>query len=368
MRVALVIYGSLDTISGGFLYDQKLVEYLQDQSDQVEIISLPWRSYPRLLLDNLSLALYRRLVSLDVDVLIQDELCHPSLFWINRRLKKRVRYPIVSIVHHLRSSEAHPAGVMGLYRLVEREYLRTNDGFVYNSRTTRQAVEALSSSRLSGVVAFPSGQFRPEIDATEIIVRAHQPGPLKLLFIGNLIPRKGLHTLLDALESMPPGIAELTVVGGYLSDSHYAREMLTRMRTRMRDSKQPGCIKFLGALSREELAGVVRTHHLIAVPSSYEGYGIVYLEGMGYGLPAIATTRGAAGEIITDGQDGYLVPPEDPAALAAVFSSLAVNRDRLAALSLAARRCYLDHPTWEQTGVSIRRFIYDLAFGRINDV
>lgn len=364
MRVALVIYGSLDTISGGFLYDQKLVDYLQDRSDPVEIISLPWRSYPRLLLDNLSLALYRRLVNLDVDVLIQDELCHPSLFWINRRLKKRVRYPIVSIVHHLRASEAHPAGVIGLYRLVEREYLRTNDGFVYNSQTTRQAVEALSSRRLPGVVAYPSGQFRPDIDSTEIIVRAHQPGPLKLLFIGNLIPRKGLHTLLDALESMQPGIAALTVVGGYLSDSHYAREMLARVRS----SRQPGCIQFLGAMRTEELAGVVRTHHLIAVPSSYEGYGIVYLEGMGYGLPAIATTRGAASEIITDGQDGYLVPPEDPAALAAVFATLAVNRDRLAALSLAARSRYLDHPTWEQTGDSIRRFIHNLAFGRINAV
>jgi glycosyltransferase involved in cell wall biosynthesis len=363
MRVGLVIYGSLDTISGGFLYDQKLVEFLRSQSDQVDIISLPWRSYSRNLLDNLSPALFRLLANLEVDVLLQDELCHPSLFWINRRLKKRAGYRIVAIVHHLRSSESHHSGAAGVYRLVERAYLRTNDGFVYNSRTTRQAVEALSGSRPPGVIAYPNGQFQPDIDSTEITRRAHQPGPLKLLFIGGLIPRKGLHTMLAALESMPPGMAELSVVGGHLSDSRYAQEMLRRMRT----SQQSGCIHYLGVLSGEQLADVIRRHHLIAVPSSYEGYGIAYLEGMGFGLPAIATRRGAAGEVITDGLDGYLVPAEEPDALAAIIGRLAADRDRLAALSLAARRRYLDQPTWEQTGDSIRRFIHDLVLGRIHE-
>ena len=43
------------------------------------------------------------------------------------------------------------------------------------------------------------------------------------------------------------------------------------------------------------------------MPSSYEGFGIVYLEGMAFGLPALATTAGGAAEIITSGQDGFLV-------------------------------------------------------------
>ena len=49
MRVGLVIYGSLTTVSGGFLYDRKLAEYLRESGDEVEVISLPWHSYPRLL-------------------------------------------------------------------------------------------------------------------------------------------------------------------------------------------------------------------------------------------------------------------------------------------------------------------------------
>ena len=45
MRIGLIIYGSLDTVSGGYLYDRKLVEFLRGEGDTVEIISLPWRHY-----------------------------------------------------------------------------------------------------------------------------------------------------------------------------------------------------------------------------------------------------------------------------------------------------------------------------------
>ena len=368
MRIGLLIYGSLDAISGGFLYDRKLVEYLQSQSDEVEVISLPWRSYPRHLVDNISPTLYRRLVNLNVDVLLQDELAHPSLSWVNRRLKSRISYPIISIVHHLRVSEVNPAGAIAFYRRVEQAYLRANDGYIFNSDTTCREVKALSGGRLKPyVIGYPAGQFKPDMDSSAILARAHLPGPLKLLFIGNLIPRKGLHTLLDALESLPAGMVTLTVVGGYLSDSGYVRKVLSRMQARPQNG-QTSCIQYLGVLSAQELAEVIRTHHVIAVPSSYEGYGIVYLEGMGFGLPAIGTTRGAASEIITHGLDGYLVPPDDPAALVGVIQQLAVNRDQLAEFSLAALRRYLEHPTWEQTCEKIRQFIQNIASRRIIDV
>ena len=60
MKLGLVIYGSLDTVSGGYLYDRKLAEYLRAQGDEVEIISLPWRSYAAHLTDNLFDVVARR--------------------------------------------------------------------------------------------------------------------------------------------------------------------------------------------------------------------------------------------------------------------------------------------------------------------
>ena len=140
MRVGLLIYGNLETLSGGYLYDRKLVEHLRAQGDQVEIISLPWRGYLRHLFDNLSGKLRRQLSTLEVDVLVQDELNHPSLFWLNRRIKPHIGYPIVSIVHHLRAKEQRSVWVNWFYRLVERLYLQTVDAFVFVE--ARQGIQA----------------------------------------------------------------------------------------------------------------------------------------------------------------------------------------------------------------------------------
>src|SRR5574341_2677181 len=159
MKLGLVIYGSLDMLSGGYLYDRKLVEHLTRCGDRVEVISLPWRDYARYarhLADNLSRGLWRRLERLDVDVLLEDELNHPSLVWANRRLKRGGAYPIVSIVHHLRSSELRPAWQNRFYRWVERLYLRSADGFVFNSRNTQAAVQALAGAGRPAVVAYPA--------------------------------------------------------------------------------------------------------------------------------------------------------------------------------------------------------------------
>ncbi|RLT38585.1 MAG: glycosyltransferase family 1 protein, partial [Chloroflexi bacterium] len=162
MRIGLVIYGSLDTLSGGYLYDRKLVEYLRASGDSVEIISLPWRSYPRHLLDNFNPVWRRRLAELDVDVLLQDELNHPSLAWANRALAN-APFPVVSIVHHLRASEEHPVWRLPFYRWVEGRYLASIDGFVFNSRTTQNAVRSLLQKRNWDVTTQPPHPTPPQI-------------------------------------------------------------------------------------------------------------------------------------------------------------------------------------------------------------
>ena len=124
MKLGLLIYGSLDTLSGGYLYDRKLVEYLRTQGDTVEIISLPWRNYAAHLTDNFHFRLPPGL-----DLLIQDELNHPSLISANSRSHP---YPIISLIHHLRCSEQRPAWQNWFYRIIEKRYLNSVDGFIFN--------------------------------------------------------------------------------------------------------------------------------------------------------------------------------------------------------------------------------------------
>ena len=361
MRVGLVIYGSLETLSGGFLYDRKLVEGLRREGHTVEVVSLPWRSYPGCLADNLSTALFERLRVLEADILLQDELNHPSLFWMNRRLRRvGARYTILTIVHHLRCSELRPAWQNRTYRLVERRYLKTAQGFIFNSQTTRQAVQRLGIDLEDKpqIVAYPAGdQFASAVSDQEIQQRAQEPGPLRVIFLGNLIPRKGLHTLLEAIHRLPEGACQLTVAGSPEADRRYA----ARIRRQIAEDGLGGRVRLCGQLDETALAALLRSQHVLAVPSSYEGYGIVYLEGMSFGLPAIATTAGAAGEIITHGQDGTLIPPGNANMLAEVLGGLAGNRERLAEMGLAARRRFLRQPTWDQTAGQIRDFLLSLT-------
>jgi glycosyltransferase involved in cell wall biosynthesis len=347
MRVGLTLYGSLEERSGGFRYDRKLVGGLRRASDTVDTIELPWRAYHRGLLDNGS-PRFRERLRADVDVMLQDELAHPSLFHTNRSLP----YPVVSIVHHLRASEGRR--LTPVYRAVERRYLATVDGVICNSTETRDVVTDMGVDPDATVVAPPAGdRFDPEIDDATITARAHER-PLRVVFIGSITPRKGLDTLLAGLAAA--GVdAELTVIGRVVDEAYAGR-----VRRSIREHSLEDRVEMAGELADEALAARLRSSHVLAVPSRYEGFGIVYLEGMSFGLPAIASRAGGATDVVTDGETGVLVDPDDPAAVSRALQRLASDPDRLAELGLAARRRYERHPDWEATTARVRRLLRDV--------
>jgi len=362
MRLGLIIYGSLDSLSGGYLYDRKLVTHLRAQGDSVEIASLPWRNYLLHLKDNFSSRLLHRLADLQVDLLLQDELNHPSLFMLNYRLRQQIDYPIVSIVHHLRINETFPKWQSRIYRLVERRYLSGVDGFIYNSHTTCQEVDnLLRESRVPrppSLIAYPGADhLKPMISETGIMQRVQQNDTLQLLFVGNIIPRKGLDVLLRALKKIPTDLWSLTVVGSSHANPSYAQAVIRKVS----EEGLANRIHFAGVLGDRELANCMEACHLLVVPSSYEGFGIVYLEGMGFGLPAIGTSGGAAKEIITNGLNGFLIPPGDAFALSRHLVELAQNRQHLLEMSLAAHQSYRSHPTWDESMKDVRKFLTEMV-------
>ena len=356
MKIGFVIYGSLDTLSGGYLYDRKLVEYLRTQGDTVEIISLPWRNYAAHLADNFWFRPWKtrqRAVGRQMfDILIQDELNHPSLIAANR---EKHPYPIISLVHHLRCSELRPKWQNNLYRVVEKKYLQSVDGFIFNSQTTKGVMNSLIGNSKPSVVAYPpTDRFGDAISENEIIERA-KCDELKILFLGNIIERKGLRTLLEAVKGQKSK-ARVDAIGSLTTDPKYAK----RMQEFVTVNGLSSTVSFHSSLDNEPLKQKLRQAHMLIVPSSYEGFGIVYLEGMAFGLPAIGTTAGAAGEIIEHEKTGYLIEPNDSATLAAHISQLASDRNLLTELSLNARKRYIQQPAWNETAGQIRAFLQSM--------
>ena len=345
MRIGFLLSGSLDTLTGGYIYDRQLAEYLRQKGHQVELIHL--RSLQ-------GGTLQRTLNHLSLDVLLQDELDHPDLILLNHRLKRQGGYPIIAIVHHLRCCEYRSGWQNQIYRQIEKYYLTSVDGFVFNSHNTRRAVENLVGMPKPGVVAYPCGdRLSIHITESDIEDRARKPGPLHILFLGNLIRRKALHVLLAALSKLPGDNYFLTIVGDLSMDRSYVRAIRDQIRENNLNEK----VSILGQVTNSELAIRLKENHVLAVPSYFEGFGIAYLEGMGFGLPAIGTTSGGANEIITHGQDGFLIPAGDSVALAQYLRLLYEERDRLATMSLKAYRHFNSHPTWQTTCECILNFL-----------
>lgn len=334
MHVGLVIAGDLDTTSGGFYYDRRLLDRLRERGHEASVVSLPWRSYPRHLLDNLR-RIERRLD--EFDVVVEDGLCHPSLLSANCRLDA----PVVALLHMV-WTERESGVRKRVVRAVERQYLSGVDAAIYNSEATREAARRLC--HVDDVVARPAGdRFDPNTTAETIRKRATD-GPLKIAFLGAVSERKGLDTLVDGLADVA---AEwrLDVIGDPDVDPAYA----TRVERRIVDAGVADRVRLEGHLDDDDVADRLREAHVLAVPSRYEPFGIVYLEAMRFGCVPLATTNGGPPEFIDDGETGVLVEPEDATAIATRLERLATNRDRLATLGVAARHAADRQPTWDET-------------------
>jgi glycosyltransferase involved in cell wall biosynthesis len=355
MQLGLVIYGDLETRSGGYLYDRQLVKELEKAGDEVEVISIPFRGYNRNLVDNLSKSILQRCLQGGFDLLLQDELNHPSLFYLNRSLRRISTLPLVSIVHHLRASEGWAPHRKRLYEQIERSFLTTLNGVICNSHATARSVQELA--QLPSMVMVPGrDHIQPAMDSEWVATRSMHEGPLQLVFLGNVIARKGLLTLLEALVRLPKGSWELTVVGDLAQEPKYT----IQVKYLIAASRFEKNVRIVGSVPPMELAKLLRDSDLMVVPSRYEGFGIVYLEAMGYGVPVVATSAGGARELVRDWENGFLVDPGDTEGLAEILRHLIFNREPLRTLSLGALQTYWEHPTWGEGAKLVRKFLQSL--------
>lgn len=353
MEIGLVVYGGLDETSGGFRYDRQLVDYLRECGDSVEVIALPWTQFWAGLVDGISPAVTSQL-NRPVDVLVQDELCFSSLWRQNHRLTNPGA--VVALVH-LVQTDNQRGRFPQLSRWIERQYLDSVDGAICTSGSTRRAAVELGGEFDESLVAPPAGRAEgPACSETHVRQRAAEQ-PLRIVFVGNLLPRKDPVALLSAVARLSThhdcADWRLTVVGSHAADPAYASEVV-KTATALGIADR---VEFTGEISDAELTATLEASHVCCVPARYEGFGMVYLEAMEYGVVPIASARGGAGEFVTDGVDGFLVGPGDTEQIAALLSALATDRERLADLGAAALQTAVAHPSWDETLADVRAFL-----------
>ena len=136
------------------------------------------------------------------------------------------------------------------------------------------------------------------------------------MFVGQCEPYKGVDVLLRAVAQLDQSEKlsfTVDIVGNTATDATYYQRLLEIVKRENLGER----IRFWGHVGdKAQLRRSYERADIFVLPSRYEGFGIVLLEAMSFGLPIVATTAGAIPELVRDGMHGLLVPPDDPQALA----------------------------------------------------
>ena len=174
---------------------------------------------------------------------------------------------------------------------------------------------------------------------------ASPPSPFAILFVGRLVERKGVGTLIDAVALLSPALdLRLDVVGD--------GPERPRLEARARAAGVASRVSFRGRISDADLRAAYRDASVLVLPSvvdargDTEGLGVVLLEAMAFRVPVIASRLGGITDIVTDGETGLLVPPGDAGALAMALRSLIDDPGRARGLAEAAQRMMAERFSW----------------------
>ncbi len=213
------------------------------------------------------------------------------------------------------------------------------------SDAIRQATESVGTPRRP-VRVVPNGAdtevFRP-IDRDEALrsLGIDADGPV-ISYVGKLVPRKGVMDLAEALGELsrgpnPPPTLVAAGIG----------ELREDFERRVAELGIADRVHLLGKVPHERVATVMCAGDVFVLPSLSEGLPTVVCEAMACARPVVATAVDGTPEIVRDGETGRLVPPRDPAALAAALGEVLYDDETAARMGARALEIGLETYTWD---------------------
>ena len=208
--------------------------------------------------------------------------------------------------------------------------LRNADALRAISNATRKQLETCSPGK--PIVQFPAwtdiGVFLKAGEQK----RNYRPTQT-ILFVGNLVPGKGVHVLLRSFARVADEFkAAKLILIGQPENQHYLRTLMMSARSHLAER-----IRFLGQLPQPQLAHHMVQASVLVIPSLSEGLGRVIFEAMASGTPVIGSRVGGIPDLITDTVTGFLVPPRDESALVNKISWILDNPAKTREMGLRAR-------------------------------
>jgi glycosyltransferase involved in cell wall biosynthesis len=296
-RLWFLVPGALDTPTGGYRYDRRIMAGLADLGWQVEHRPLD-ASFPAPTLAALGQAEALLAAIPDQALVVVDGLAFGALSELAEAQRDRLR--LVALVHHPLAAETGlSAGLAAALRDTETRALAQTRLILVTSRAT---------ARLLRDYGVPDARIQVVEPGTEPPPAAlgSPDDRLRLLCVGALVPRKGHDLLLRALAGLRDQPWHLDCMGCPDRDPAWAHGLLP-----LRDALDLGeRVTFAGVLSDLDLGRRYAQADLFVLATRFEGYGMVFAEALARGLPILATRYGAAAETIPQ-EAGILVPRDD---------------------------------------------------------
>jgi glycosyltransferase involved in cell wall biosynthesis len=277
-------------------------------------------------------------------------------------LRERLRLPVVAIA---RGSEMHDwHSVRPHCRSYVERVLREADAALANCEDLRDRADRLvpgAGGRMEVVYnGCDAETFRPAEDPLAVRRELGLDADAHLLvFCGDLSARKGIADLADAWPSFAceHPAWRLVLVG---------RETEPPVAARIR-SAAGGRALFVGPVSHARILRYLQAADAFVQPSRLEGLANATMEAMAVGLPVVTTDTCGQRELIRDGENGWLVAPEDPRALLGALRQLASDPARAARLGLEARRTIETRFDPRVEASKLARILGEVASRRVAD-
>jgi glycosyltransferase involved in cell wall biosynthesis len=335
--VAFAVPGDLNTPTGGYTYDRRIVGALEALGWQVEVLDIG-DGFPRPTPEVRTIA-SAQLMGLPIGPpLVIDGLAYGVLAEEARSLRER--YSVVALVHHPLALETGlSAAEAAALHESERAALACARHVISTSvATARLLIDdyGVPVERLTVV--------KPGTDRAA----AHESRPagksLKLLTVGAIVPRKGYDVLVEALARLKDHRWRLVIVG----DNTRSPETAARLDEDIVRYGLSDRIEIVGPVPQDHLAEIYAAADLFVLPSRFEGYGMAYTEAVANGVPVIGTSAGAIPDTVPPGA-GILVPPDDVDALADALKRVMDDAPERARLAAGARAASASFPTWRES-------------------
>jgi glycosyltransferase involved in cell wall biosynthesis len=339
------IPGDIDLPTGGYAYDRRVLALLSAAGVTAQHLQLPG-SFPAPSEADLA-ETGRRLATVPANaVLLIDGLAYGAM---PPDIIRRLKAPIVALVHHPLCLEAGLAPARrDELRELEQSALAMARHIVVTSPTTAQT--------LIDDFSVPADKIMVAVPGTDAAPRAKGTGkPLQLLSVGSVVPRKAFDVLVHALAPLAELDWRLSIVGAM----DRSPEALATLEDAIAQAGLEHRVRLVGPAKQRELDVHYGAADIFAMPSLYEGYGMVLAEAMARGLPIVCTTGGAAASTVPDAA-GIKVPPGDIEAFSDAVGRLIADPELRRQMADAAWTAGQALPRWEATARQIaevlRRF------------